>query len=385
MTSEQLAQVVRDRLGRAGGCLTFAEFMELVLYHPECGYYSSGTVRIGADGDFFTSPSLGPDFGELLAVQLAELWEFLDRPSPFALVEIGAGQGVLAGDILSWLKESRKACFAALDYRIVEYAPALIARQQQELTAWGDRVRWQAWDEIPDGSLIGCCFSNELVDALPVHRVAIADGKIQEVYVTLDAGDRLTEKVAELSTPKLREYFDEVGINLSDPAYPDGYRTEVNLSAIAWLETVACKLDRGYAITVDYGYSAQKLYRPQRSDGTLQCYFQHRRHSNPYVNLGRQDITAHVDFTALDCFGRSFGLITVGATQQGLFLMALGLGDRLMELSSGKFDVAHVLQRRDALHQLINPSGLGGFQVLVQGKKVDPARSLRGLTVPPLM
>ena len=154
------------------------------------------------------------------------------------------------------------------------------------------------------------------------------------------------------------------------------------MQALDWLEKVASKLKRGYLLTIDYGYSAEKYYRPSRSQGTLQCYYQHRLHNNPYVNLGYQDLTAHVDFTTLERYGIELGLNKIGFTQQGLFLMALGLGDRLNELSSGKFDITEIFKRRDALHQLIEPTGLGGYGVLIQGKNLAKSTQPQGLIEP---
>lgn len=366
--------------------ITFAEYMDLVLYHSQYGYYSSGTVGIGSQGDFFTSSSLGADFGELLAEQFVELWEILGNPAPFMLVEVGAGSGLLASDILSYLQARYPKLFSTLEYTIVEEAEALITRQQEALKSWIEspiKITWKSWQEIDKESIIGCIFSNELVDALPVHQVAIAQGQLKEIYVTYSE-DKLTETIAEISTSKLAEYFKLVSINLPSDAYEEGYRTEVNLSALNWLEIIAQKLKKGYLLTIDYGYSAQKYYHPQRDRGTLQCYYQHRRHNNPYLNIGLQDITAHVDFTALERQGELCGLAKIGFIQQAMFLMALGLGDRLSELSSGRFNFQQILQRRDALHQLIDPTGLGGFGVLIQSKGLNEEermRSLKGLTV----
>ena len=162
--------------------------------------------------------------------------------------------------------------------------------------------------------------------------------------------------------------------------YPENYRTEVNLKALDWLENVTNKIKKGYLLTIDYGYNASKYYHPQRYQGTLNCYYQHRHHHNPYVNLGQQDITTHVNFTALEKQGQLLGLETLGLTKQGLFLMALGLGDRLSALSNGQYSLSDVLTRRDALHQLIDPTGLGGFQVLIQTKGLDPSQKQRSLT-----
>ncbi len=382
--SSQLLALLRDRLARTGP-LTFADYMDLVLYHPEAGYYGSGQVGIGAAGDFFTASSLGPDLGELLAVQFAEMYAHLGRPDPFWLVELGAGQGTLAADIIQALSRDFPAVWEVTRYVLGERSPALIARQQAQLAPWlaTGRVTWQDLGAEPEAAWVGCCFANELVDALPVHRVVKREGRLQELYVTLAAGE-LREVAGELSTAAIADYCQLNGLDFSQPDYPEGYCTEIPLAAAAWLQAVAQRLQRGYLLILDYGYPAPRYYHPQRTQGTLQCYYQHHRHSNPYVNLGTQDITAHVNFTALERWGDRLGLTTLGCRPQALFLMALGLGDRLADLSSGRFDLATVLKRRDALHQLIDPAGLGNFQVLIQAKGLPPATpALRGLQEPP--
>jgi SAM-dependent MidA family methyltransferase len=214
------------------------------------------------------------------------------------------------------------------------------------------------------------------------------------------------EVIGELSSEKIAEYFDLLGIDFAQSAYADGYRSEINLAAVDWLGIVADRLKRGYLLTIDYGYPANRYYNPRRfsskdatrfsskdatrfsskdatrSQGTLQCYYQHRHHDNPYINIGRQDITAHVDFTALEKWGDRFGLQKVGFTQQQLFLMALGLGSRIASLSHQQQPISQMLQRRDALHQLLDPMGLGGFGVLVQSKglfEAEISQPLKGL------
>jgi SAM-dependent MidA family methyltransferase len=367
-----LIGVIREEItADPRGRISFDRFMELALYHPNYGYYSSGNVEIGKEGDFFTSSSLGADFGELLAEQFIEMAEIL-AVQPFTLVEVGAGSGILARDILDYLRRRYGDFYENLNYIIVEQSAGLIDRQKETLGEYRDKVSWREWEEIDP--IVGCVFSNELIDAFPVHQVIVQDRELREIYVTI--GEPFAEVVDELSTEEIRAYFDTVGVNVS--SYAEGYRTEVNLHALRWLEKVSAKIDRGYVVTVDYGYPAQRYYNPQRYRGTLQCYFEHKRHDNPYINLGRQDITAHVDFTALEKWGEKVGLSEIGFTRQGMFLMALGLGDRLMELSSGAIDIQMIFARRDALHQLIDPTGLGGFGVLVQGKRV-PRSGLRGL------
>jgi SAM-dependent MidA family methyltransferase len=384
----QLGALIRDRIHQqADRRLTFAEFMALALYGPGLGYYASHAGQIGETGDFFTSPHLGPDFGELLAAQLVDFWQILGQPQPFNLVEMGAGQGLMAGDILSYLQRVHPTCWAAVDYTIVETAAALVAQQQRQLQPWqsqGMAISWRSLADLPP--ITGCCFSNELVDALAVHQVVVQGGRLQEVYVTEQNG-QWVECLGELSTPQIEEYFELVGVDLL--AYADGYRTEVNLQALDWLQQVADRLTRGYLLTIDYGYIAQRYYSRTRSAGTLQCYFNHRHHGDPYQNLGHQDITAHVDFTALERQGERCGLVPIGLTGQAQFLVALGLGDRLAEL--GRSDSTNVreiqarLQRRDALHQLINPIGLGDFRVLIQAKgltETEQTQVPQGLQVP---
>ncbi len=378
--------------------ITFAEYMDIALYHPEHGYYSTIAVNLGKQGDFFTSVHLGSDFGELLAEQFVQMWEILGQPKPFTLVEMGAGQGLLAADILNYLQRQYLDFFASLEYVIVEKSLALRQEQQQRLQDLP--LRWCNLEDIPPLSITGCFFSNELVDAFPVHQFILEGGQLREIYVTtLDSGfspsplNPFIEVIGELSSDKIAEYFDLLGIDFAQSGYADGYRSEINLAAVDWLGIVADRLKRGYLLTIDYGYPANRYYNPRRfssqdatrSQGTLQCYYQHRHHDNPYINIGRQDITAHVDFTALEKWGDRSQLQKVGFTQQGLFLMALGLGLRIANLSHQQQPISQMLQHRDALHQLLDPMGLGGFGVLVQSKGLKEAeisQPLKGFTVP---
>ena len=381
--SQALYKIVLEKIRQSPKSqLTFADYMDVVLYDPQYGYYSSGAVEIGSKGDFFTAVSLGKDFGELLAIQLFQIWQNLHCPDNFSLVEMGAGNGDLAKDIINYLQENHSDFISVLNYIIIEKSPSLRDTQQQKLADFNKiNLTWKSWDEIPDNKLVGCCFSNELVDAFPVHQIVIHNQSLQEVFVTEKEG-KITEHYDNISTAKLQQYFDLVEIEIMKQDYPQDYRTEVNLMALDWVETVAKKLNKGYLLTIDYGYQAAKYYHPQRSQGTLKCYYQHRHHNNPYVNLGQQDITTHVDFTALENQGKKSGLETVGLTKQAMFLMALGLGDRLQELSSGKYNVREIFQRRNALHQLINSGGLGGFGVLIQGKNLTKAQhNLQGINI----
>ncbi|KGF73707.1 hypothetical protein DO97_12885 [Neosynechococcus sphagnicola sy1] len=383
-----LIEIIRERiLASPQQRLSFAEFMELALYEPAHGYYCNQVVTRGIQGDFFTAPHLGADFGELLAAQFVQMWEILDRPAPFTLLEMGAGQGLLATHILNELKGRSPDLWSVLQYWIVERSQALVAQQRQQLQLF-PHIRWCTWEEIPRDSLVGCCFSNELVDAFPVHQVVITEGKLREIFVTLsqETDSCLREIIDEPSVPELVTYFDRVGIHWRD--LPEGYRSEVNLAALSWLQTVAERLEKGYLLTIDYGYPAAQYYSPARTTGTLQCYYRHAHHGDPYQGIGYQDLTAHVNFTALERQGDASGLQMIGFTQQSLFLMALGLGARIAALGENSQAItpallqAH-LRHRQNLHSLIDPMGLGKFGVLVQGKGLSPSpQLLEGLRVP---
>lgn len=368
-----LIELIVDRINSSSQQrITFADYMDLALYHPVFGYYASSAARISQRGDFLTSPHLAVDFGEMLAVQLHQFWQIFGSPQTYQIVEMGAGQGLLAAQILEYVDREYPVFFQAIEYLIIETSPAMIAAQQVRLNSLP--VRWCQWTEIDDNSIIGCFLSNELIDALPVHQVVVGENKLQEIYVTFDhQSSKFIDTIGELSTDRLNDYWQLNQINLLSDKYPNGYRTEVNLAALDWLQTVTQKLRRGYILSIDYGYSADRYYNPIRSQGTLQCYYQHAYHNDPYLHIGHQDLTAHVDFTALQQQGQLLGLQTIGLTQQGLFLMALGLGNRLAAISNSSEDIQSILTRRQNLHQLIDPMGLGKFWVLLQSKGLTPA------------
>ena len=353
--------------------ITFAEYMHLCLYDAEYGYYNYKNLKIGQEGaDFFTSTSISSDFGELLAIQLQEFWQVLGKPESFFLLEMGAGEGTLALNILSFLSKHHPDFISNLEYIIIEKSTVLKAKQKELLLnnlPSHIKIKWSTLEDFADKSIVGCFFSNELVDALPVNLVTWQEQELKEIYLTNRNGN-LKEVYDVLSTYKISNYFKHIHINFSE-LYPENYRTEVNLQALDWLQTVTNKLKKGFLLTIDYGYLADKYYHPQRFQGTLKCYYQHRHHDNPYVNLGRQDITSHVNFTALEKYGEFFGLTKVAYTQQALFLMNLGLGDRLNELSDSKMSLAEMLSKRNQLHSLINPQGLGNFKILLQSKNLD--------------
>ncbi|WP_330204853.1 class I SAM-dependent methyltransferase [Cyanobacterium sp. Dongsha4] len=363
--------------------ITFADYMNLCLYDPEYGYYNSENILIGKSGDFYTSASLSSDFGELLAIQLEEFWRVMDKPNPFHLVEVGAGEGNLTINVLNYLKTHYPNFFQSIEYIIIEKSKILADKQKQIIKENFDKSlisKWCQWENIENNSLQGCIFSNELIDAFPVHLVEFNQGILQEVYLTNSEGN-LTEVLGNLSTVEIEDFFETLNINFSQDIYPEKYRTEVNIQALNWLETVMKKLKKGYILTIDYGYQGNKYYHPQRFQGTLKCYYQHRHHNNPYVNIGYQDITSHINFTALEIYGERYGLSNIAYTPQALFLMNLGLGDRISDLSSGKIPIGEIIERRNQLHSLINPEGLGNFGILLQGKNLSKEQknySLKG-------
>ncbi|MGB7415270.1 MAG: SAM-dependent methyltransferase, partial [Thermosynechococcaceae cyanobacterium] len=300
----KLCRLISERIQNAPQQrITFADYMDWVLYEPQQGYYATNAVQIGVKGDFFTSPHLGPDFGELLAEQFHQMWQLLGSPSPFTLVEMGAGQGLIAMDVLRYVQRRAERDPAypdfqnALAYIIVEKAAALIKEQKHHLQPFSNdpqRLRWMTLDEIESDSITGCIFSNELVDALPIHQFVIQKGELLEVYVRnkesdqgsgLESGSPVFAEVCDRpSTPKLTEYLDGLGIDIAQ--LPDGYRSEINLAALDWLNAAASKLKQGYLLTIDYGYSTERYYSPARQQGTLQCYRHHASHSDPYLYVG---------------------------------------------------------------------------------------------------
>ena len=370
-----LVAEIRTRLEREGR-MTFRDFMEMALYHPRHGYYRSPREKMGSAGDYLTSPEVHPLFGHMVGRQLAEMWEVLGSPARFDLLEMGAGNGLLARDVLRWAQRLHPAFLEALAYRIAETSPALVERQRQTVEALGLRlgrkVTWEP-DEIPaDGSVSGCLLSNELVDSFPVHRVAVEGGRLREAYVVWQEG-RFQEELGPPSTPELAAYFERLGLLPGE-----GCRAEVNLAALVWMRQVAAALARGFVLTFDYGHEAEDLYAPWRRDGTLLCFYRHNPSSDPYSRVGKQDMTAHVDFTSLVEEGRRHGLEPLAVTTQSRFLAALGIGEALACAPGAELPLEEYYARRRAVSELLDPAGLGRIRVLVQAKGVGRC-ALRGL------
>jgi len=351
------------------GPMPFRDFMEAALYHPQHGYYRSRREKMGREGDYLTSPEVSPVFGVLVGRQLRETWQAMGTPQRFDVVEAGAGTGLLCHDIVRWARGHAPDFRDALTYTIVEVSDALEQRQQDVLADEAEGMRWSA--ELPDG-IEGCLLSNELLDSFPVHRVTVRDGELMEVFVGWD-GARFVEELRPPSTPEIETYFRRLGLLPGE-----GCRAEVNLAAAQWMARAGRALRRGFVLTFDYGYEAEELYAPWRSDGTLLCFYRHNPSGDPYARLGRQDITSHVDFTTLRQAGEEAGLQTLGLASQSEFLANLGIAGALAPLGEGDVNLEEYYARRRAVSELIDPAALGRIRVLVQAKGVGHPR-LRGL------
>lgn len=355
--NRELELVLRALLRREGP-IPFARFMELALYHPAHGYYSSGRCAIGRRGDYFTSVSVGPLFGRMLAAQFAEIWEMLGQPNEFTIVEQGAHDGALAGDVLAALQTEAADCFAAVRYRIVEPFALLRQRQETTLQAFAAKLEWA--EELEPFS--GVFFANELLDALPVHLVIAEEGAWRERFVEL-AGDGFAFTNRDLTSEQLRERLAQL------PTFAGSYETEIGLAALAWVETLASNLPRGVALVADYGWSRADYYSPARTTGTLQSYAEHRVFPSPLQNPGAADLTAHVEWTSLAERAEKLGLTITGFTDQHHFLT--GLLARHPDLA------ARAGENSRALQTLLHPEFLGTrFQFLALAK--DFSGSLGG-------
>ncbi|WP_243372478.1 SAM-dependent methyltransferase [Geotalea sp. SG265] len=372
-TDTELKNLLLARIAKAGR-LTFADFMAACLYEPGLGYYTSPGRKVGAEGDFYTSMNVHLMFGRLITREICRMWELLGSPADFAIVEAGAGGGQLAADILETIAEINRPFYDVLTYRLVEKEPTLKAAQQEKLAGHLSRLAWSSPEELADGSLhfTGCLLSNELIDAMPVHLVEMTPAGLMEVYVTAIDGE-FGEMLDEPSTPALAEYLKE-----SDVALLAGQRAEINLAALDWLQSVANALDRGFIMTIDYGYEADELYAPVRKNGTLLCYYQHTTCEDPYTRVGKQDITSHVNFTALIKEGERWGLRKAWLGEQYRFLLGAGLMEEMLALETSGATETELLKTRLALKKLMLPDGGMGdtFRVLIQAKGVEDPQLL---------
>jgi SAM-dependent MidA family methyltransferase len=356
----ELSDIVKEKIQEEGP-MSFHDFMDMALYYPLLGYYSSDRNKIGKEGDFYTSPVLSSLFGEMIGKQIEEMWFLLDK-KPFTIVEYGAGTGALAFDILHYLKNTT-ALYNQLDYCIIEKGEKMQRLQKNLLS---EKVSWyHSINEIP--KINGCVLSNELLDNFPVHKVIMKD-ELMEVFVDYKNG---FEEILKPANEDLKNYFSEQDIIL-----PKDYCTEINLDALSWIKEISENLQSGFVLTIDYGFSSADLYSDKRNAGTLLSYKDHEINNSPYQNIGAQDITAHVNFSALALWGEKFGVKCCGFTTQANFLRSLGLMNYLRKLEIENKDPENknfIFQ----INKLIVDMG-SRFKVLVQQKGAK-CRMLTGL------
>ena len=361
-----LIEEITAKIRRAGK-ITFKEYMEHVLYHPEYGYYMSRSERFSKGGDFITSPEIHPFFGKAVAVQLIEMIELLGTRDDVVIIELGGGSGRLAGYVLSSIEKFAPQVFERISYKIIEKNTFFKMRKVKGALI-KDKITWckSFKDAIADNDA-AIILSNEFFDALPFHRVKKENGNLYETFVGYDEG--FCDCTAPLSTDKLKDHIAAFGLDILE-----GMECEINLCAIEWIKKVASNLKKGFLLTIDYGYPSKELYSQRHSRGTMLCHYRHKVVNDPYKNIGSQDITSHVDFTSLCLEGEKNGLDLLGYTDQGSFLISLGV---LQEFDSiNEADVGG----RSALKTLFMPGGFGDtFKVLIQSKGMGRPE-LKGLS-----
>lgn len=353
--SQSLQQLIAAEMERLGGAMPFSRFMELALYAPRLGYYSGGASKLGASGDFTTAPEISSLFGAAVARAAAAI---IAQSAP-DIIEFGAGTGKLARDVL-----------AALDgmgvrvnsYTIIELSGELRARQQEALRDL-PQVRWL--DGMPE-RFSGVVLANEVLDAMPVELVIRRDGAWQRQMVTVQDG-----AFAFVPAPLTDALAAQVARQVPDAeSLPDGYLTEIHPVAEGFMASLAGMLEKGAAILFDYGFPAREYYLDQRMGGTLMCHYRHHAHPDPFYLPGLQDITAHVDFTAMALASQEAGLPVLAYMNQASFLLACGIGELLLE--SDPEQALQFLPQSRAVQKLVSPAEMGElFKVLVVGRDVD--------------
>ena len=353
--SHALQQLIADDIAQHGGAIPFSRFMELALYAPRLGYYSGGAAKLGAQGDFTTAPEISPLFGKSLARVAAAI---IAESAPH-LIEFGAGTGKLARDVLTALADLG---VAVESYTIIDLSGELRARQQELLRDF-PQVAWS--DTLPE-HFSGVVLANEVLDAMPVELVIKSAGGWRRQMVTLRDGAFAwlqAEPDAALAE-QIRRQVPEAD------SLPEGYLTEVHPVACGFMASLARLFDKGAALLVDYGFPAHEFYHPQRETGTLMCHYRHHAHAEPFFLPGLQDITAHVDFTAMALAAQDAGLDVLGYTSQAQFLLAAGIGELLLDTDPE--DALKYLPQSRAVQKLVSPAEMGElFKVLVVGRAVS--------------
>lgn len=366
--SEKLQALIREEIAASGGHIGFDRFMELALYAPGLGYYSAGSGKFGEAGDFVTAPELSPLYSRCLARQCAEVLSAIDGGD---ILEFGAGSGVMAADVLVELANMN--CLPE-HYFILELSADLRQRQQQSIAEkvpqLAGRVVWL--DALPETGFRGVVLANEVLDAMPVHRFVIHNGEPHELCVVWNGKSLVLEEGAPDAVlyARLKQLQNECLL-------ADGYRSEINLRAEEWLRSLADFMQQGVALLIDYGFPQREFYHPQRSSGTLMCHYRHRAHDDALILLGLQDITAHVDFTAVAETALEAGLSVRGYTSQANFLIANGLPGLLADEGG---DTRQQLTLTAQVKRLTMPGEMGElFKVMALTREWE--RPLQGFSL----
>jgi SAM-dependent MidA family methyltransferase len=350
---ELVARIRDEILSAPDRRVPFARFMARALTEQGLGYYATSRERPTRGGDFLTAPELHPFFGRLVGRQLDEVWKRLEEPASFVVREYGAGRGTLERTVRAGLSADGSPLAGALDWEPVDigtHAPGAAG-----------------------APVVGAVLANEFLDALPVHRVVMRGGALQERYVAWRYG-WFTEEEGPPSTPRLEALLELDGVVLAE-----GQAADVGLAAVEWSERLGPQLVRGIALVIDYGHPASELYGPKRMAGTLMTYRNHQVGDDPFAYVGRQDLTAHVDVTAVDRAVRASGLLAMGQTTQAQFVTSLGLGGLLDALGHDpSTDAQAYLLARSSVTRLLDPRYLGGFRVLAWGRGIAAEAPLRG-------
>jgi SAM-dependent MidA family methyltransferase len=363
--SEQLQTVIREELARNQNWMSFDRYMELALYAPGLGYYSAGAHKFGVGGDFITAPEISPLFSRCIANQCAQVLASLSDGS---VMELGAGSGVMAAEILLQLETVNRL---PVHYYILEISADLQQRQQQLLGKiiphLLHRVQWLS--TLPK-NFSGMAIANEVLDALPVKRFGAVTGAIKELGVsTGDSGFRWQSRALDKATRSAVEHI----IADTGHAFIDGYGSEINVLLAGWVQSLSESMQRGVMLFVDYGLPRKQYYSEERTHGTLNCFFKHHQHDNPFINVGIQDITAWVDFSALAEAGVSAGLELCGFVTQANFLIGAGIESLLHEaMNHGDITDAQRWKLSQQVQQLMLPDAMGeSFKAMAFHKDCD--------------